>query len=184
MVPDLIDYLDKNHRIKLTEADFKSYYFERIWAGGPEEALEIFRQYRDQLGVQIAPHKGAKEAIHKLAQKYDIVVITSRDGGLEQKTMEWLDAHFPELFKDVLILGKDIYLHSLEILDKASVCKRIGADYLIDDSYKHALDAHKQKIKALLFGNYAWNQAKELPNGITRVKDWQGVLEYFDAQNR
>jgi hypothetical protein len=35
-----------------------------------------------------------------------------------------------------------------------------------------------------LFGDYTWNQADDLPNGITRVKDWAAVEEYFTNESR
>ncbi|HET7827467.1 MAG TPA: hypothetical protein VFK97_01200 [Candidatus Saccharimonadales bacterium] len=181
MVPDLIDYLDKKHQIKLTEADFKDYYFEKIWTGNPGEALEIFKQYRDQLGVTIAPVKGAKQAIHQLAKKYNIIVITSRDESLEKITRDWLNNHFPELFKEVHLIGESIHLHSLETADKTSICKRLGASYLIDDSFRHVADASREGIAGLLFGDYPWNQGS-LPERATRVKGWHAVLEYFNGR--
>jgi hypothetical protein len=37
-------------------------------------------------------------------------------------------------------------------------------------------------IRALLFGEYAWNASDEvLPQGVDRAKDWPAVAEYFQS---
>ena len=39
--------------------------------------------------------------------------------------------------------------------------------------------------QVLLFGEYAWNKTaddtKDLPSGVTRVKDWEQVLSVIDT---
>jgi hypothetical protein len=60
------------------------------------------------------------------------------------------------------------------------VLKDVGAAYLIDDQLKHCLAAHDMGVQALLFGNYAWNQASDLPDGIVRCAGWADVADYFD----
>jgi uncharacterized HAD superfamily protein len=65
---------------------------------------------------------------------------------------------------------------------KSEVCIELGVSYLIDDNLTAVTQTSAFGIKALLFGDYPWNQAKELPEGVTRVKNWQEVLEYFDGQ--
>jgi hypothetical protein len=37
-------------------------------------------------------------------------------------------------------------------------------------------------VDGLLFGNYPWNQSKELPSNVRRVANWAEVKEYFNVQ--
>ncbi|HVX57219.1 MAG TPA: hypothetical protein VHA37_05800, partial [Candidatus Saccharimonadales bacterium] len=65
---------------------------------------------------------------------------------------------------------------------KAAVCREVGAVALIDDSLGHVQTCAEQGIDGVLFGDYPWNQAEELPAGVTRCADWAAVLEYFDGR--
>jgi hypothetical protein len=38
-------------------------------------------------------------------------------------------------------------------------------------------------VQALLFGDYGWNRKEKLVKGVTRVKEWAAVLQYFDEQS-
>lgn len=182
LVPDLIDYLDKNHKVKLTKDEFVKYDIREVWQGGPIEAEKIFNGYKERSAIEVAPLKGAKDVLHKLAFKYDVIVMTARDITVEQKTKEWIYHHFPEIFKEVHLLGNR--RESVIFRSKAEVCKQLGVYCLIDDRLQTALEVNKAGIKAILFGDYPWNRTNELPDGITRLKNWQEVLEYFDEQSR
>lgn len=65
--------------------------------------------------------------------------------------------------------------------DIDDVLVEIKADFVVDDQLKHCTAAVEQGIPTILFGNYRWNQAEELPKGVTRCKNWQEVAGYFDA---
>lgn len=68
-------------------------------------------------------------------------------------------------------------------MTKGELAKSIGADYIIDDQIKHVLAAAELGIRGILFGDYAWNKADVLPDNVTRVNDWQEVLNYFETRN-
>jgi hypothetical protein len=67
---------------------------------------------------------------------------------------------------------------------KGELLKSLGAQYHIDDQPKHCISALQQGIQPLLFGDYSWNRSVELPEGIVRVKNWQEVTEYFNAERK
>ena len=86
----------------------------------------------------------------------------------------------PGFFSDVLHIG---YADVMEKpVKKVDMCKRLGAIALIDDSLSHVTECAEEGIEGVLFGDYPWNQADELPSGVTRCVDWPAVLEYFDAR--
>jgi 5'(3')-deoxyribonucleotidase len=182
MVDDLIAYIEKEHSVRITPEEFKTYRLEDIWPGGPVEGANVFQAYASQYGIEVAPIKGAAEALGKLSLKHDIIVMTSRDIVAEEKTRNWLGRHFPEVFKNVHMLGNKY--DSVTYREKAEVCKELGVYCLIDDSLRPVLETNDAGVKALLFGDYSWNQAEKLPDGVTRVKNWQEVLEYFDGTGK
>ena len=179
MVPDLISYLDREHSVKLSQNDFVKYNLEEIWEGDPAEAKALFQSYVNQFEIEVAPIKDAAAALRQLSVGYDVIVMTARDESVGKITRDWLNQHFPQIFKDVHLLGNS--KDSVSWRGKAEVCKELGVYCLIDDSLKHILATDEAGIKTILFGNYPWNQADKLPAGVTRVKNWQEVLEYFDA---
>ncbi len=179
MVSDLIEYVDREHKVKLTHEEFVKYDIRDIWKGGPIKASEIFEGYKKQAKPEVVPVKGAKEALDKLSEKYEVIVMTSRDVQVEAKTKEWIYRHFPDLFKEVHLLGNKV--ESSVYRPKAEACKELGVFCLIDDSLANVIETHAIGIKTILFGDYPWNQTNKLPAGVLRVKGWQEVLEYLDG---
>jgi 5'(3')-deoxyribonucleotidase len=166
----------------MTREDFVEYDIRKVWRGGPVEAEQVFKKYIKYSSIDIAPLKGAQKVLHTLSGSYDIVVMTSRDMSNFPKTNEWITHHFPEIFKDVHLLGNA--QDSIEFQHKAKVCKDIGVYCLIDDHLSHVLEANELGMKTLLFGDYPWNQMDKLPKGMKRAKDWGEVLEYFDGETK
>ena len=154
----------------------------RPW-GTPDygEAVRRVRKYFETPGfLDTRPFREAAGALKKLGLSYRLLVVTGRDTIIERVTRQWLDRHFKDLIEDAHFSAR----YSLEgkVRDKASVIVSTGADYLIDDDLSECEAAAKAGIRCLLFGEYPWNKVAELPAGITRVKNWQEVLEYFDGR--
>jgi hypothetical protein len=55
--------------------------------------------------------------------------------------------------------------------------KELGVVAMVDDGLRNCLRATEAGIRALLFGDYPWNQIDEMPPGMKRVMDWDAVLE-------
>lgn len=178
LVPSLIEYLDTEHSVLLTEQDFVEYDIRKVWGGGPIEAAAIFEKYKEKTGIQVAPIMGAQEALNSLSDNYDVIVMTARDISAFPKTHQWVTHHFPDIFKDVHLLGNKY--DSVVSRRKAEVCQELGVYCLIDDNLGNILETNEIGIKTILFGDYPWNQIEELPKGVTRVKNWQEVLNYFN----
>lgn len=60
-------------------------------------------------------------------------------------------------------------------LRKAELCHELGARLLINDQLVHALECSQRGIEVFLFGDTAYNQAAELPQGVTRVSGWHEI---------
>jgi 5'(3')-deoxyribonucleotidase len=155
-------------------------YWEEIWGVDEKEGEARYQAYLDNnVTAQHKTHAGAVEAINKLKKKYNLVIVTARQDFLFEATQKWLEQHFPKTFNQIEFLS--VWSKNKEVT-KGKICKEIKASYLIDDNVEHCSLAAEEGIAALLFGDFGWNRAHILPSGVTRVKNWQEVLEYFDAK--
>lgn len=159
------------------EADYWGYW-QHVWGVSKEEQDKRVKHYSDSgelLKQKTVPD--AIDAIRKLKNDYNLVVVTSRHDDYINHTHQWLDIHFPKIFSDVhfvSVWSKD------NQSSKASICQAVGAGYLIDDNAAHCNLAAEVGVLSLLFGDYGWNRKEKLSKGVVRVKNWQEVLNYFE----
>jgi len=135
----------------------------------------IFKEYNHS--------EAALPVLKRLSKDYDLCIVTSRRSHTRDDTFAWIHQHYEGLFSDEMIhyagiWDKGITLDGLSVT-KADVLAEVGADYLIDDQFKHCEGVALSGRKALLFGEYKWNQVDVLPSEVVRVKDWAAVEEYF-----
>jgi 5'(3')-deoxyribonucleotidase len=155
-------------------------YWEAIWKVSPEKANEIYEAFvnsPDKANLKVI--EGAIESINRLKDKYELVVITSRESVAMEVTKPWLERHFPDTFSRVEFV---VAWSQGERVSKAVIADALGVDYLIDDNATHCNLAAEAGIQPLLFGDYGWNRKVELHPLTKRAKDWPEVLEYFGAQ--
>ena len=133
----------------------------------------------------LEPHQPAMPVLGRLATKFNLVVVTSRRATSRPLTEGWLAHHFPNIFHEVHFVGAydnsaaDSVAQALAYT-KGELCREIGANYLVDDQLKHCIGAAEAGIPSVLFGEYQWNRSETpLPSDVTRVRDWDGVAEYF-----
>jgi 5'(3')-deoxyribonucleotidase len=176
----LLPYFNKVSGTDVKAEQMKSYFIEDLTGESTESVLKKIEahvkgsDYDDTETVE-----KAIESIKLLRQNYDLIVVTSRQVFWRGYTEKFLQKHFAGVFKDLH------YTHTLEAPDssrpKFEICKEIGAKYLIDDHLSNVTTCAENGIKAILFGDYPWNQTNKLPEGVTRCKDWPAVLEYFEG---
>ena len=133
-------------------------------------------------------HDDAKAALTRLSKTYKLVILTSRTTDVSEDTVEWIKGYFGDLFSEMHFAGiweklnrSEAKVEDVIKITKGEIAQQIGADYLIDDQPKHCLAAAEAGIKSILFGAYKWNRDTKLVPNMVRVKNWQEVLEYFDA---
>ena len=103
------------------------------------------------------PTNGAIEAVHKLAEKYDVYILSTapwKNPSAWSDKLEWVKKHFGE--------GKDsVFYKRLIISHHKDFCK---GDYLIDDREKNGADKFEGEL--ILF------KSEKFPN-------WQSILDYL-----
>ena len=166
--------------IHMTIDDFGEDW-SKMWGVDHEEAErrgEVLRENKYQQGY--LPVDGAAQAINELGKHYKLVLVTSRPKKVEELTRNWIKQYFSYSFDTIVFAdfwddpnnSKDGHLRH-----KGDLFTQVGADIVIDDQLKHCGAAAEANVQAILFGNYAWNQADKLPGGTIRYKNWLEVLE-------
>lgn len=158
-------------------------YFISHYTGDSEEMTEqkIIKFITTEAFKNNKPLEKAVEVLSDLKKDFDLMVITSRQDFYFEITHEWLEQHFPKLFKDIYFTGFNTGTVSLKT-PKSKIALENGATYLIEDNLENATESAEAGLKVILFGDYPWNQAERLPVNMTRCKDWQEVLKYFEHE--
>ena len=87
----------------------------------------------------------------------------------KESTYKWLNKWLVDIPFDV-IFSKGRY--------KIDPINEFGIDIFVEDKLKTALNLAQNNIKVLLL-DQAWNQLKELPPNIIRMKDWGEIKDYY-----
>jgi len=179
-----IAYTNRKWGTNLKVEDYHEHW-EDIWGVDLEEVERRSAEYH--LTHEYRAYKHRHEALpvlQKLKKDYRLIVVTSRRREALQDTLDWLGEFFDGIFEDVHFGGFWDKIHDQSVhLTKLDICREIGASYLIDDQLKHCEAVAGAGMRAVLFGNYRWNQADKLPERVTRCNDWAAVGTYFARQS-
>jgi uncharacterized HAD superfamily protein len=119
---------------------------------------------------KLGPSKEEVDVLRELAKQHELHLVTSRKEHEREFTQEMLDRELSGVFTSMEFVGWEG--------SKGEVCKRVGADVLIDDNIYHLQDAIEQGLPAsgaILFGDYPWNAGDGTHDNLTRCADWSQV---------
>ncbi len=178
-----VEFSNKQWGTKLTIEDFQE-DFRTMWGVSNEEVVRRMEEYAGLGVVADYPHfEDAVPVLKNLSEKFDLVIVTSRRKSLMAHTAIWIAKYFGDIFKEVHYSGIfDALDHGSYHATKADICAEVGADFLIDDQLKHCVAVAEAGIEAILFGDYTWNRTPNLPDGVTRVLNWEQVGNYFNGK--
>ena len=166
----LLLYHNDKYNTSYKREDIVSYDLWDVWGGTKEEAIIKIRQFfHSKYFDEIRPIEGSLKGIAELKKRHTLVVITSRFDIFMEKTILWLKKHYKDSFKDVY------FTHYDKDVSKASVCKKLGVDIIIDDAEKNAIECSREGIKVLLY-DYPWNRKLSSSKNIKRVHSWKDIL--------
>ncbi|KAJ0981014.1 hypothetical protein J5N97_009269 [Dioscorea zingiberensis] len=172
----IADRYSSNHSL----SEYYVYEFFKIWNCSRAEAdirvHEFFKTPYFQKGIHPIP--GARLTLQKLSKFCDLSVVTSRQNAIKDQTLEWIEKHYPGLFQEVHF-GNHFALHG-QSRSKSEICRSLGAQVLIDDNPRYALECAEVGLKVLLFdynNSYPWCKADSIASHplVTKVYNWQEV---------
>lgn len=152
--------------------------WDKLWGVDEDEVTKRALEFQTlQRIADFNVKDDAKAALAKLNTKYDLYIVTARRQHLVGTSIDWINRYFPNVFKEIHFVP--IWELNNKIT-KSDICKKIGADYLVDDLPRHCNVAADAGVKAVLFGDYAWNRGEKIADNVTRCKDWDELLKYFN----
>ncbi|KAG6520185.1 hypothetical protein ZIOFF_017223 [Zingiber officinale] len=108
----------------------------------------------------------------------------SRQNVIRDQTVEWIEKYFPGLFREIHF-GNHFSLHGAS-RSKSDICRCLGAQVLIDDNPRYALECAEIGMKVLLFdyqSSYPWSRTGSATAHpmVTEVHDWREVEDKLQA---
>lgn len=163
---------------RLTVEDYTEHWAQ-MWRIDLEELERRAQEFYDSREMVSYGHIGdSREVLERLADRHHLMIATARLTQLKGDTLAWIEEHFPGIFASTAVYFADIWNtvddHSHK-MTKAELIQQINADVLVDDQLKHCLAVAERGRRAILFGDYAWNQANELPDLVERCISWTEV---------
>lgn len=176
IVRPLLLYHNKKYHTKTKYNELVTHGLSSYWNCSEEQTTKrIIDFYHSEHFDNLKPIYGSKGAVKKLKNNHILSAVTARPTIIEDKSLKWLNNHYPNSFKAVY--------HTNIMLDyynpknkKSDFIKKYNIDILIDDNLNFASECADRGIPVLLF-NSPWNQTKELPKNIRRVNSWKHITE-------
>ncbi|HRX63843.1 MAG TPA: hypothetical protein P5060_01930 [Candidatus Absconditabacterales bacterium] len=116
---------------------------------------------------KIKPVSGAKTKLKEFKKKgYKLHVVTARHFLLRFATGVWLYFNYKHIFSSIEFAN----FFTRFSTKKSEICKKIGADFIIEDNLENAIDCANAGVKVYLIDK-PWNQGydKKKHKGIVKI---------------
>lgn len=182
LVPTAEHILDGYNRTYGTKVTLDDYYVINTDAWGvdtDEEAIRrVHRLLKSGVTRQAVPNQDTIEAVMRLASMDELHLVTGRSSFLEDETHALLDTYFSGAFSSVEHTNYiDTSDSGAPRRSKGEVCRAVNADILVDDHIVHGASVLESGLKeVIVWGDYPWNRAESLEQGMVRCVTWCEVF--------
>jgi uncharacterized HAD superfamily protein len=129
LIPTLCEFHNDRYGSSYSAADMHSYAFHEVWGGTPAETTAKMEEFylSEYWDKRVAPVAGAAEGLRWLRQVTgcELHIVTARQFSLQDKTREWIQQHYPDLFTSISFGNH--YGASGRKKSKPDMCREIGA---------------------------------------------------------
>jgi len=176
---NFILFHNKEYGSTLKREDFHNYLYNEILKLSIEETkVRMHKFYDSNLCKEILPMPGSLTALPLLKKKgVKLFLITGRHNSIVDKTKEWVEENFPNIFSDIYHTSAH-ETNGLKV-KKSKVCLDLGAKTIIEDDWMHITDCASKGIKVMVY-NHPWNQ-RVLPFGAKRFLGWKGIFQELNS---
>jgi uncharacterized HAD superfamily protein len=171
----LAQFHNTRYGTSYTTDERNSFYLEPFWNCSAEEVQKrldefTYTEFHENANVVT----GAREALERLSDVYDIVIVTGRADIARSATEKWLEKNLLGLYREIHFSnhgGTGIGKYRL----KSEILRELGIDIFVEDAPHFAADVAGAGITVFLFDT-PWNRA-ETPDGAIRVRSWEEIVE-------
>jgi uncharacterized HAD superfamily protein len=152
--------------------DIYTYDLRAVWNIDMDEAIRRVHEFiSSQMHDEVIPVSGSVETIKELRNYYELHLITSREEKFKDKTLNWLNKHFFNLFHKIHFTN--FFGENKNKKMKSEVCIENGIELMIEDAPIYAIDLAEKGIEVLLLDK-PWNRVDTHPL-VKRVYDWKEI---------
>lgn len=152
--------------------DIYTYDLRAVWNIDMDEAIRRVHEFiSSQMHDEVSPVSGSVKTIKQLSNIYELHLITSREEKFQNKTLNWLNRHFPNIFNKIHFTN--FFGENKIKRMKSEVCIENGIKLMIEDAPVHATDLAEKGIEVLLLDK-PWNRV-ETHSSVKRVYDWKEI---------
>ena len=164
---EMLQYMQRDFDATLEEEDFTEY--DLSFLNKDEEILRNwFLSIEEELYNNAKPVENAQSIMKYLTDNYNVHLITARPKKWKDTTIQWLSEN-------------DIKYDTLDVIgshNKVQTAKDRNVELFIEDNLINALYLNENLNIPILLIDTEYNQSY-LPKGITRVKDWNEILDFI-----
>ena len=172
-----VGFYNRRNGTNFNIGDIGGYDFWRAFGISEEKsAREITDFYFSEDFEEINPVEGSQDTIKLLSQKNILAIITARPDFIRERTLEWINKHFPNVFSDAHFTSQ--FGGNGSKKKKSDFCLDNGYEVIIEDSAEYANECAERGINALLL-NRPWNRNGSLHPQVQRVSNWKEILEHL-----
>lgn len=166
-------FINDKYGTNLCFDDIYTYDMDIVWKIDKSEVIRRVEEFiLSQAHEEVFPVPGAVDALRDLSKSYNLHVITSRNEKFRDKTVNWLNKHFPNVFNKVHFTN--FYETNEKKVNKSNVCKENSISIMVEDAPVHAEDLALNGIEVLMLDK-PWNRV-ETHRLVKRVASWQEIV--------
>ncbi len=170
----LLEFRNERHGTNYRMDDIFSYDFWSVFRISREQSIkEVLDFYNSPEFERIAPIPNSQEAMSLLSEKYFIAALTARPDFTRDKTLNWLEKYFPNVFSEFHFTNH--FAGNGERKNKSDFCLEYGYETLIDDYHRHVNECAEKGIRTFLL-TQPWNWETLRPE-VVRVRNWREIQE-------
>jgi uncharacterized HAD superfamily protein len=158
--------------------DYSSYDLGALWNCSKEEKYARVGNFFDSdYYRQIRPVQGSVKGVEQLRQNHEGLIITARPLYARDSTIAFAENHHK--LQEVYFTG-EWHEGEPDFSDKPLACLALGVNVIVEDNLENALGCASVGVNVALL-NCPWNQQNGLPDRITRVNNWLGIVQYISS---
>lgn len=179
MIKRFNEFHNGKYGTRLSFGDYNIYSLSKTLGVSEEEATKrVFLFYRSGFFRDLPIVDGSKEMVENLdEQEIFLIGATSRPLLVEEETMKSVYSNFGTRISETY-LNPDFSKNRISLMDKASLCLRLGARWIVDDNLETVSDCAKRGVISFL-PDKPWNQGV-LPKKAYRVGNWENGDAGYD----